>query len=168
MSATDRDRPNAHSRRSRARKKDSSKDAARAPKRTSSARYLSFTIDTVTAEIVKLERLDASGARHEISETEKETLLRARDASGRVLEDVLQETFEAGIACAFGADAPQNGNDESDEDAELRRLLLTPLIEHSGARRLMTHDVLNRAIVGTLIQHSMKTQAAGGPSGAER
>jgi len=39
-------------------------------------------------------------------------------------------------------------------------LLLTPLIEHSPARRLMQREALNRAILGTLIQHAMKAPAA--------
>jgi hypothetical protein len=39
-------------------------------------------------------------------------------------------------------------------------LLLTPLIEHSPAARLMHRDVLSRAILETLIQHSMQFRPA--------
>ena len=47
---------------------------------------------------------------------------------------------------------------ESKEDAELRHTLLSPLMQHSAAKRLLQREVLNRAILGTLIQFSMETQ----------
>lgn len=126
-------------------------------------RLFAFTIDANTAQIVKLESLDATGNRHELSEEEITNL--AKEARDDRLEDVLEQAFEAGIACVLDSTAEQDDARESAEDAELRHMLLTPLIEHSAARHFMDREVLNRAILDTLIGHSTKgdaTAAAGG------
>jgi hypothetical protein len=128
----------------------------------SAGRLLAFTIDASTAQIVKLESLDAGGGRHELSEEEKNSLVHAR-GEGR-LEEVLEQAFEAGIDCVLGGSEADSGK-ESEEEAKLRHLLLTPLIEHSAAKRLLQREVLNRAMLETLIQHSMKSQAAPAPAG---
>ena len=128
------------------------------------AKFLTITIDAKTGQIVKFESLDESGTRHELSEDEKVSL--AKEGGGDKLEEIVEQAFEAGIACVLGG-VDQAQTQESEEDAELRHLLLTPLIEHSMAKRLMHDDVLNRAILGTLIKHSMKSgteSAAGGPA----
>ena len=128
------------------------------------AKFLTFTIDPKTGQIVKFESLDESGTRHELSDDEKVTL--AKEGVGDKLEEIVEQAFEAGIACVLGG-ADKGQTEESEEDAELRHLLLTPLIEHSMAKRLMRDDVLNRAILGTLIKHSMKSgaeSAADGPA----
>ena len=118
----------------------------------SAAKLFAFTIDANTARIVKLETLDASGSRHELSEEEKASLAREENANG--LEDVVERAFEAGIACVLGGEELQEKTEESAEDAELRHMLLTPLIEHSPAKRLIEREALTRAILGTLIQHA--------------
>ena len=123
----------------------------------SAAKLFAFTIDANTARVVKLETLDASGSRHELSEEEKASLAREESANG--LEDVVERAFEAGIACVLGGEEPQEKAEESAEDAELRHMLLTPLIEHSPAKRLIEREALTRAILGTLIQHATKPAA---------
>lgn len=139
------------------------------------AMLLAFTIDASTAQIVKLVSLDASGASHELSEDEKASLATA--AGMDRLEEVLEQAFEAGIACAMGEgiaddlaeDVAEDKAKASEEDAELRHLLLKPLIEHSAAKDLMRPEVLNRAILETLLVQSMKSRSAsaqGGRSGS--
>ena len=123
----------------------------------SAGKLFAFTIDANTAQIVKLETLDASGARHELSDEEKASLAREGSAGG--LEEFVERAFEAGIACVLGGDERQEKADESAEESELRHLLLTPLIEHSPAKRLMQREALNRAILGTLIQHATQGPA---------
>jgi hypothetical protein len=135
------------------------------------AKFLAFTIDASTAQIVKLVSLDASGASHELSEDEKASLATA--ASKDRLAGVLEQAFEAGIACAMGEgvaedlaeDVAEDKAKESEEDAELRHLLLKPLIEHSAAKDLMKPEVLNRAILDTLIEQSMKSRSASAQGG---
>lgn len=128
----------------------------------STTKLLAFTIDANTAQIVKLESLDASGGRHELSDEEKTSL--AQHAGEGRLEEVLEQAFEAGIDCVLGADEADSSK-ESEQEAKLRHLLLTPLIEHSRAKRLLQREVLNRAMLETLIQHSVKSEAAPAPGG---
>jgi hypothetical protein len=109
--------------------------------------------------VVKLETLDESGGRHELSEEEKAILAHAL-GEGDGLEDFVEKAFEAGIACVLGEDPHQQKADEAADEAELRHLLLTPLIEHSSVKRFMQREVLNRAILGTLLQRATKKAAA--------
>ncbi len=121
-------------------------------------KVFAFTIDASTAEVVKLETLDASGTRRELSAEEKATLAQAGGEGG--LEEFVERAFEAGIACILGTDERQEPAEEPAEDAELRHLLLAPLIEQSAARRLVQPGALNRAILGTLIRHATKKAPA--------
>jgi hypothetical protein len=122
----------------------------------SAGKLFAFTIDADTAQIVKLESLDASGARHELSEEEKASLA-GEGSEG--LEELVARVFEAGIACVLGGDEREDKAEEPAEEAELRHMLLTPLIEHSPARRLIQREALSRAILGTLIQQATKAPA---------
>jgi hypothetical protein len=124
----------------------------------SGGRFFTVTIDASTGQVVKFETLDATGVPHELSDDEKKSLVQG---GSERLEEALEEAFEAGIDCVLG----ENGHDETEEseqDAELRRLLLTPLMKDSPAKRLLQREVLGRAILGTLIQHSMKPPSAAG------
>jgi len=130
----------------------------------SADKFFTFTIDASTGQVVKFEVLDRSGARRELSDEEKANL--ASEGSDR-LEQALEEAFEAGIDCILGNEDGHDDNEESDQDAQLRHLLLTPLFKHSSARRLLRREVLSRVILGTLIQHSMQPHpaaAAGSPT----
>jgi hypothetical protein len=135
-------------------------------------RLFAFTIDASTAQVVKLETLDASGARRELSEEEKASL--AQTGAEERLEQFVERAFEAGIACVLGEEGPQHRSGEPAEEAELRQLLLTPLIEHSSVRCLMQREALNRAILGTLLQYAIKgvpadaASAPADPSQADR
>jgi hypothetical protein len=121
-------------------------------------RLFTFTIDAGTAQVVKLETEDASGARHELSDEEKASLVQAGTAGD--LEQFVERAFEAGIACVLGGGESEESAAEPAEEAELRHMLLTPLIERSPARHLMQREVLSRAILGTLIQHATKAPTA--------
>jgi len=121
-------------------------------------RRFTFTIDADTAQVVKLETEDASGARHELSDEEKASLAHAGAAGD--IEQFVERAFEAGIACVLGGSGPEERTEEAADEAELRHMLLTPLIECSPARHLMQREVLNRAILETLIQHATKAPTA--------
>jgi hypothetical protein len=120
-------------------------------------KLFSFTLDATTGQVVKFETLDASGARHEVSDQEKAGL--APEGSER-LEEALEEAFEAGIDCVLGGEEQPDESAESEKDAELRQVLLSPLIKQSPANRLLQPEVLNRAILRTLIQHSIEPNRA--------
>ena len=117
------------------------------------ARFFVFTIDADSAQIVKVETLNKRGRRRELSSQDKANLLQER--SDARLEDMLERTFEAGIACALGDETAQEGKPETDEDAELRHLLLARLIEHSEVGDMLRSEALNRAILEALIEHSV-------------
>jgi hypothetical protein len=112
---------------------------------------LTVTIDTKTGQIIKIEGANGTRARHELSDEEKASL--AKKAGRATLEAIIEEAFEAGIACGLGEEADEDEPVESEKDANLRHLLLRPLIENSAAKRLMRRDVLSRAILKTLIAH---------------
>jgi hypothetical protein len=121
-------------------------------------RLFVFTIDANTARIVRFETVDESGDRRELSQDEKTALIDEGN-EGRI-EEVLEQTFEAGIACALGDDLTESPIEEAEEggqDAELRHLLLAQLIEHSPIRHLMKSEALDRAIFSTLIRHAVTT-----------
>jgi hypothetical protein len=126
----------------------------RADQRNSRLTAITVTVDADTAQVVRVEGLDAAGARRELSNDEKANLV-THESDGR-LEEIVEQAFEAGIAVVLEDDPEPDTAKESETDAELRHLLLTPLIEHSPARRLFERAVLDRAILGTLLEHSMK------------
>jgi len=159
MTSTDaRRRDNSAKPKGRARKEGSRKELEMTDTDKSAATLFSFIIDSRTAQLVKLESLDASGAGHELSEGEKLNLAKALGDEG--IGEILEEAFEAGIACVLGDGDRRPKSQESAEDAELRHLLLEPLIAGTSAKRLLQPDVLHRAILETLIHDSIKQTAA--------
>jgi hypothetical protein len=117
---------------------------------------VTITIDAESAEVVRVEGVDATGARHELSAEEKASLIKER-RDERVAA-LVEHAFEAGIASVLGVgdEEEEEKTQESPEDVEFRRQLLAPLIERSGLGNLKERPTLNRAILGTLIEHSMK------------
>jgi len=118
--------------------------------------------------VLKVETLDAKGARREVSEEEKATL--ARERTERI-EDALEQAFEAGIECVLGGEVETTEVNDSDNDVALRHVLVSPLMQQSPASRLLQREVLDRAILETLLHHSLTSgsipgggQAAGAGS----
>src|SRR6516165_7852195 len=83
---------------------------------------LTVTIDTKTGQIIKIEGANGTRARHELSDEEKASL--AKKAGRATLEAIIEEAFEAGIACGLGEEADEDEPVESEKDANLRHLLL--------------------------------------------
>ena len=130
------------------------------PASEAAPQLLTFTIQARTGQIVKIESVDSGGAHHELSDEEKTNL--AREKSKATLEDIIEQAFEAGIACVLGDEDGKDDSPESAKDADLRRLLLRPLIEDGAAERLMQRDLLNRAMLTTLIQNSTSSRPGPG------
>ena len=134
--------------------------AGKAPETKSSSAHasdlLTLTIDAKTGHIVKIESVDSTGAHHELSNEEKASLVKER--SKATVEAIIEQAFEAGVACVLGGTDGEDDLSESAKDAEIRRLLLRPLIEDSAAKRLMQRDILSRAILATLIQNSTSSR----------
>ena len=111
-----------------------------------------MTFDAATGQVVRVEGVDAAGGRHDLSDDEKAKL--AQTEAGETLQGVIEEAFEAGIACALG-DQVGETEPESEEDAELSRMLLRSLIQHSPAQRFMQRERLGRTIVRSLVQAAL-------------
>jgi hypothetical protein len=114
-------------------------------------KFVAVTIDTESAQVVRVEGQDTTGARFELTVDEKINLT-ARDSHDR-LENLVEEAFEAGIACVLGGDTTLDDANESPEDAALRHQLLAPLIERSAVKHWLQPAVLKRAIVSNLIEN---------------
>ena len=113
---------------------------------------LNVTIHAKTGQIVKIERVSGPHAHHELTAEEKASL--AKEAGRATLEAIIEQAFEAGIAYVLGDEGDEDDPMESEKDANLRHLLLRPLIENSAAKRLIRRDVLSRAILKSLIDHA--------------
>jgi hypothetical protein len=122
-----------------------------------SSDQLALTIDTKTGHIVKLESVDSKGAHHRLSDEKKADL--AKETSKATVESIIEQAFEAGVACGLGYVDGEDDPPESANDAAVRRLLLRPLIEDSAAKHLMQRDILSQAILATLIQNSTSSHA---------
>ena len=111
---------------------------------------LAITLNSDTGEILKYEAVDAAGGRRELSQNERTSSL-AKIRRGEAVEDLIERSFEAGLACLLGgADGPEDEN-ETEEDARFRRALLRPLMEKSVVGPRLRRDALRRAIVRSLI-----------------
>jgi hypothetical protein len=123
----------------------------------SASRLLVFTIDAKNGHVLKFESVDEAGVNHLVSEDEWRKLVRQGKQAG--IERLLEDVFEAGIACGVGDEsAPEEELDS--EEADLRRTLLKPLFEHSAAARLARGTDLRQALLQSLIQFAGKS---GGP-----
>ena len=113
---------------------------------------LTITIEANTGHIVKIERADGPGRCHELSEAETADL--EKNKSKETLEGVIEQAFESGIVSVLGGAADPGSTAESEQEADVRHLLLSDLIKSVGAQRLMNSDVLNRAFIGTAIRQA--------------
>jgi len=67
------------------------------------------------------------------------------------LEAIIEQAFEAGIACVLGDGVERDEEQESKDDATLSRLLLMPLMERTPAHGLQQPEVLGKAILASAI-----------------
>jgi hypothetical protein len=110
---------------------------------------LAFTLDASTGEVIKIESAESAGQRRELSKAERLDL--AKESRGAGVEALLERAFEAGIACLLDEDKKEDDN-ETEEEAGVRQILLQPLMGRTFAARAMRREVLRQAIVQTLIQ----------------
>ena len=116
----------------------------------------SLTISADSGEIVKIEKVEGTGTRRDLRDDDK-TELTAKAAP--TLDALIERAFEAGIACVLGVEAGHAEAEESDEEADLRRALLMPLMEGSWAKDLLKREVLGKAILASAIAHVTAARA---------
>lgn len=129
----------------------------RPPEQATFADLVAITLDPMGGRVVRLEYVGPGGERHELSAQDAARL--PLSGPETTLERVVEQAFQAGIDCLLG-DQAEEDEDESKQDAELSRALLRSLIERSAVTKLLSHDVLDRAIVGTLLEQASVGRAA--------
>jgi hypothetical protein len=106
-------------------------------------------------KVVKVEKLDKSGKRHEIMEEEWTALV--GDDETEDIEVALEEAFEAGIAAVLGDPYDDDQADEDDEEKAVRRLLIHRLLgRHPVQRRILQRVLVNRLLRRRLLKRSVR------------
>ncbi|MCW3473437.1 hypothetical protein [Limobrevibacterium gyesilva] len=123
-----------------------------------------FTIDASTGQITRLEKVESTGARRQLSEQDKASLQASK--SSHTLEAIVEQAFEAGIACALGNGDETDEVPESEDEAEVRRTLLLPLMERSRTTALLQRSVLGQAILATALQQVTAPHASEAEGGS--
>ena len=117
-----------------------------------------FTIDASTGQIAGLEKVDGTGVRRLLSDQDMVSLQASK--SWHTLEFIVEQAFEAGIACVLGNGDDKDESQELEDEAEVRRTLLLPLMERSRAITLLHRGVLGQAILATALQHASEQHAS--------
>lgn len=143
--------------------KGHAREGRRSKAAVSRADLVAITIDAVTGRLVRIEHVDDAGARREVSGEDRSLL--AATGPGGTVQSLVEQAFEAGVACGLGDSAAAVEPATSDDEAELIRLLLASLIAHSPAQPLLQGEVVRRAIVATLLEDAANGRG-GPPEGA--
>ena len=144
---------------------DKAVETGSSPRRAASAPDLfGLTIDANTGEIVSIEKVEAAGIRRDLRDDDTAGL---RANASPTLHALIERAFEAGIACMLGVRAGHDeAEEESAEEADLRRALLMPLIEGTLANSALKREVLGKAILASAIAQ-VATARAGTPEKQE-
>ena len=129
-------------------------------------RLFAFTIDASTGQIAELEKVDSAGVRRVLSDQDKASL--QANKSCQTLESIVEQAFESGIACVLGDGGDKDEAQELDEEAEVRRTLLLPLMGRSRTMALLHRGALGRAILATALQQATAPHASEGEGAAEQ
>jgi hypothetical protein len=114
-------------------------------------------MDASTGQFTKLEKVEDTGTPLQLSELDKVSL-QSRE-SWHTLEAIVEQAFEAGIGCVLGNGDEKDAAQESEDEADVRRTLLQPLIERSRMMTLLQRSVLGQAILATALQQVIASQA---------
>jgi hypothetical protein len=118
---------------------------------------LVVTISSATGEIVKFEKVDKAGKRHELSEEDCAKL--AGKDEVEEIDAALEEAFEAGIAGVLGEEDEEDEYDEYDDEDEdesaLRGLLTGGLRGRSLVRRRLRRRLVHRLLLRRLFRRRL-------------
>jgi hypothetical protein len=117
---------------------------------------LVLTIGATTGDILKVEKVDKTGTRHELSEDECAKL--AGEDEVEEIEAALEEAFEAGVVGALGEDDEEE-EDEDDEEGARRRLLIGELLGRPLVRRRLRRRLLRRLLLRRLLRRRLLRRA---------
>jgi len=111
---------------------------------------LIFTLNAVTGEVVGIEKIDAHGKRRDM--VKNETVALAGKDNLHEIEAALDEAFEAGISSVLEPESEVEPDGGSEEELELRRVLLTGIIGR-GVRRRLQRRLVQRLILSRTLAH---------------
>jgi hypothetical protein len=123
---------------------------------------VSLTFDVDTGEVVKIEKVEAAGARRELRDDDG---IAVTGTATTTLDTLIERAFEAGIACLLEPEAEGDEADESEDWSDLRRTLLIDLMEKSSAKDLLKREVLGKAILASAIAQMAAARAASADKG---
>lgn len=115
-------------------REQASKRGSTRPAATEKTEQLIFTLRSTTGEVIRIEKIDSAGKRHEIRESE--TIKVAGKPDLDEIEAALDEAFEAGIFSVLDPERADETHEETVEEAELWRILLTLIGDRQIRRRL--------------------------------
>jgi hypothetical protein len=110
---------------------------------------LVLTLSVATGEIVKVEKIDPSGQRHELTDDEFAEL--AIDDVTDELEAALEDAYETGVVDALGEDA---------EELSLRPTAVSRLLVRGMLRNELGRHILRRAIRRQILKREMQRRTA--------
>ena len=128
-----------------------SKSQAARPTATEETRQMVVTIGATTGEVVKVEKIDKTGKRDELSE--KECAKLAGEDEVDEIEAALEEAFEVGIEGALSED--DESEDLDDEEQALRRLLIGGLLRRRPVLGRLRRQSVQRLLLRRLLRRRL-------------
>ena len=111
---------------------------------------LIFTLRKTNGEVVRIEKVDSGGKRSEIQKDEAAMLAGKQNLDE--VESALDEAFEAGIFSVLDPGGQQEAAEETDEEIDLRRLMLKLIIGREVRQRLQSR-IAQRLILSQALGH---------------
>jgi len=115
---------------------------------------LMVTIKAPMGKIVRIEKVDKSGKRHELEQEEWAKLV--SDDELDEIEDALERAFEAGVAAVLGEEYEEDEASEDEEERNIRRLLIAGLLR----RRRVHRSILHGLLMGRLLRRRLIKRSA--------
>jgi hypothetical protein len=116
----------------------------------SETKQLIFTLNAATGAVIRIEMADSHGKRYEVPRDE--TIALAGKDSLHEIEAALDDAFEAGINSLLEPTGGDEPGEDSEEEKELRRVLLMQIIGRDVRRRLQRR-LVQRFILSRTLAH---------------
>jgi hypothetical protein len=111
------------------------------------------TIKSPMGKIVRVEKIDKAGKRHELEQEEWAKLVGEDELDE--IEDALERAFEAGVAAMLGEEYEEDEAPENGEERAVRRLLIGGLLRRRRVhRRILHHLLVSRLIHRRIMKRS--------------
>jgi hypothetical protein len=124
-------------------------EPARAASKDETEQFV-FTRRVATGEVIKAEMIGSDGQRHAISPKEAAALV-GKDELHEI-ESAIDEACEAGISGVLDLGWAHDDMPENEDEAALRRALLTVIIG-AGARRRLQRRIAQRLMLSRAVSH---------------